>query len=154
MKEKLYRILAAAGGAAVSFLTGIPPVLGVLGAVMSRDYLTGLLCGWTGVSGKTPHGGLASGAAFNELMKKALILIVVLLAALLDQAVSMGAGVSFDAVTGATCLWFIAGEGISILENAVRMGVKVPAVLTRAHELMRTKEEDAKVRPESDQIPE
>ena len=26
MKEKLYRILAAAGGAAVSFLTGIPPV--------------------------------------------------------------------------------------------------------------------------------
>ena len=142
MKEKLYRILAAAGGAAVSFLTGIPPVLWVLVAVMSLDYVTGLICGWTGVSDKTPHGGLASGAAFRGLMKKALILIVVLLAALLDQAVSMGAGVSVGAVTGATCLWFIAGEGISILENAVRMGVKVPAVLTRALESMQPKDED------------
>lgn len=142
MKEKLCRVIAAAGGAAASFLTGVPPVLWVLVAVMSLDYVTGLLCGWTGVSDKTPHGGLDSGAAFKGLMKKALILIVVLLAALLDQAVSMGAGAPFDAVTGATCLWFIAGEGISILENAVRMGVRVPAVLTRALELMKTRGEN------------
>ena len=144
MKEKLYRILAAAGGAAVSFLTGIPPVLWVITdeALYWIPYLIGLICGWTGVSDKTPHGGLASGAAFRGLMKKALILIVVLLAALLDQAVSIGAGVSVGAVTGATCLWFIAGEGISILENAVRMGVKVPAALTRALESMQSKDED------------
>ena len=142
MKEKLCRALAAAGGAAVSFLTGMPAVLWVLVAVMSLDYATGLICGWSGVSDKTEHGRLASGAAFRGLMKKALILIVVLLAALLDRAVAMGGGVEFSAVTGATCLWFIAGEGISILENAVRMGVRIPAVLTRALESMQDQSGD------------
>ena len=142
MWKKIIEGLAALGGAVLSFFCGMPPIIWVLIAVMSLDYVTGLLCGWTEVSDKTPHGGLDSGAAFKGLMKKALILIVVLLAALLDQAVSMGAGAPFDAVTGATCLWFIAGEGISILENAVRMGVRVPAVLTRALELMKTRGEN------------
>ena len=53
-------------------------------------------------------------------MKRTLCL---LLAALLDQAVSTGAGIQFEAVMGATCLWFIASEGLSILENVAMMGV-------------------------------
>ena len=141
VKEKILQALAAIGGAIASFFCGIPPIMWVLVAVMSLDYVTGLMCGIMGVSEKTPHGHLASSEAFKGLMKKILIILVVCLAALLDHAVTLGAGVEFVAVTGATCLWFIASEGISILENVVRMGVPVPAILTRALELMKQRGE-------------
>ena len=140
--EKAVRALAAAGGAALSFFLGLPPVIWLLAAAMSLDCVTGLICGAMGVSDKTPHGCLASGEAFRGLMRKVLIILVVLLAALLDRTVAISADIEFTAVTGATCLWFIAGEGISVLENAVRMGVRVPAVLTRALETIKQQGED------------
>ncbi len=139
MKDKILQMLAAVGGAILSFFCGIPPIMWVLVAVMSLDYLTGIICGIMGVSEKTPHGHLDSSAAFRGLMKKVLIIIVVLLAALLDKAVAMGAGIEFAAVTGATCLWFIASEGISVLENVIKLGVPVPVILTKALELMKSK---------------
>ena len=66
-----------------------------------------------------------------------LILLVVLLAALLDRAVALGAGIEFAAVAGATCLWFIASEGMSVLENAAAMGIPIPKVLLQALELFK-----------------
>lgn len=141
MKEKVLQGLAAAAGAVVSFFSGLPPLIWVLLCVMSLDYITGIITGIMGKSNKTEHGGLSSSTAFMGLMKKALILIVVLVAALVDRAVTMGAGIEFAAVTGATCLWFIASEGMSIIENAATMGVKVPGVLLRALEIMHDKGE-------------
>ena len=87
----------------------------------------------------TENGYLESHAAFKGLLKKALILLVVLLAALLDRAVAIGAGIEFEAVAGATCLWFIASEGISVLENAAAMEIPIPAILLRMLELFRSK---------------
>ena len=72
-------------------------------------------------------------------MKKALILFVVLLAALIDHAVAISAEIEFAAVAGATCLWFIASEGMSILENAAEMGVPIPKIMTQALELFKGK---------------
>ena len=72
-------------------------------------------------------------------MKKALILLVVLLAALIDRAVALSADIEFAAVAGATCLWFIASEGMSILENAAAMGIPIPKILLQALELFRGK---------------
>ena len=106
---------------------------------MTIDYITGLICGAMGVSKKTETGYLASHAAVQGLLKKGLIILVVLLAALLDQAVSKGAGIQFEAVMGATCLWFIASEGLSILENVATMGVPVPKILLKLLEVMRAK---------------
>lgn len=40
---------------------------------------------------------------------------------------------------GATCLWFIASEGLSILENVASMGVPVPKILLKLLEVMRSK---------------
>lgn len=139
--KTITEVLAAIGGAIASFFTGLPPIMWVLIAVMTIDYITGILCGLMGKSQKTETGYLASHAAFLGLMKKALILLVVLLAALLDKAVSMGAGVEFEAVAGFTCLWFIASEGFSILENVASMGVPIPGILKQALELMRKKGE-------------
>ena len=131
------KISAAAAGAGISFFTGLPVIMWVLIGVMTLDYVTGLITGAMGVSNKTDGGRLSSRAAFMGLMRKVMVLLVVLLAVLLDLAVQTGAGVSFSAVTGATCMWFIASEGVSILENAALMGLPIPEVLTRALETMR-----------------
>ena len=137
--KTITEILAAIGGAIASFFTGLPAIIWILLAVMTIDYITGIICGLMGKSAKTENGGLSSSAAFRGLLKKMLIILVVLLAALLDKAVSVGAGVQFEAVAGFTCLWFIASEGFSILENVARMGVPVPKILLQALEIMKAK---------------
>ncbi len=137
--KRITELLAAAGGAIASFFVSMPPLVWILIAVMSIDYITGLITGAMGKSNKTENGYLESHAALTGLMKKGLIILVVLLAALLDQAVSAGAGIQFEAVMGATCLWFIASEGLSILENVAMMGVPVPAILLKLLEVMRAK---------------
>ena len=137
--KKVTEFLAAIGGAVASFFVQMPPLVWILIAVMTIDFVTGLICGAMGKSNKTENGYISSSQAFIGLMKKALILLVVLLAALLDKAVSSGAGITFDAVMGATCLWFIASEGLSILENVASMGVPVPKVLLNLLEIMRQK---------------
>ncbi len=137
--KKITEWLAAALGAVVSFFTGLPPIIWVLVAVMSLDYITGILCGAMGKSPKTETGGLSSRTAFIGLLKKVLILIVVGLAAMVDYAISMTAEIEFVAVTGACCLWFIASEGMSVLENAAAMGVPIPKILLQALELFKDK---------------
>lgn len=137
MKEKIIQALAAAAGAVASFFCGLPPILWVLLAVMTLDYLTGIICGIMGKSLKTEHGGLSSSTAFSGLLKKLLIIVIVALAYLLDHAVTLGVGVQFAAVSGATCLWFIASEGISVVENAAQMGVPIPKVMKQALEVMK-----------------
>lgn len=147
MKEKILQTLAAAAGAVASFFCGLPPILWVLLAVMTLDYITGLICGAMGRSPKTEHGGLSSGTAFAGLLKKLLIIAVVALSYLLDHAVTLGAGVQFAAVSGATCLWFIASEGVSVLENAAMMGVPIPKMLTQALEVMKGDNSKIKEKP-------
>ena len=137
--KKGAEILAAIGGAIASFFVTMPPLVWILIAVMTIDYITGLITGALGKSNKTENGYLESHAALKGLLKKSLIILVVLLAALLDQAVSAGAGIQFEAVMGATCLWFIASEGLSILENVALMGVPVPKILLKLLEVMRAK---------------
>ena len=137
MGEKILKAISAAAGAVASFFCGLPPILWVLLAVMTLDYLTGILCGIMGKSQKTEHGGLSSSTAFTGLLKKLLIIAIVSLAYLLDHAVTLNVGVQFAAVSGATCLWFIASEGISVVENAAQMGVPIPKALKQALEVMK-----------------
>ena len=137
--KKVFEILSAIGGAIASFFINMPPLVWILLAVMTMDFITGLICGAMGRSKKTENGYLASHAAFEGLMRKVLIIFVVLLAAALDFAVSKGAGIQFEAVMGATCLWFIASEGLSILENCASMGVPVPKILLKLLEIMKQK---------------
>ena len=135
--KHIHEFLAAIGGVILSFFTGMPPIIWVLVAVMTLDYVTGLLCGFLGKSPKTETGGLSSKTAFEGLLKKVLILIVVGLAALVDHAVTVSAGIEMAAVTGACSLWFVASEGLSIIENAAAMGVPIPQILLKALEIVR-----------------
>ncbi len=141
--DNLYKFAAAAAGAVISFFTGIPVIMWVLIAMMTLDYVTGLMTGMMGVSSKTEGGKLSSRAAFDGLMRKIMIFLVVILSVLVDLAVQYGAGVTFNAVTGATCLWFIASEGVSVLENAAELGVPIPGILRKALELLQDSSGDA-----------
>lgn len=145
MENSMYKTAAAAFGAVISFFSGMPPLLTALLGVMTLDYVTGLACGAMGVSKKTQSGGISSRAAMKGLLRKAAILLVVALAALVDFAVASGSGVTFSATTGAVCLWFIASEGVSVLENAAEMGVPVPGVLRRALDVLRGEADDAQM---------
>ena len=135
--KRVIEIISGLAGAAISFFVGLPPIIWILVAVESMDYITGLICGFMGVSPKTETGGLSSNAAFKGLLKKVLILLVVGLAALVDKAVGQIANIEIVAVTGATCLWFVASEGLSVLENAAAMGVPIPKILLNALEIIR-----------------
>lgn len=146
--KKIGELLAAAGGAVVSFFVQMPPLVWILIAVMTIDYVTGLIAAALGKSNKTETGYISSHAAFTGLMKKAGIIFVIFLAALLDMAVSKGAGIEFEATMGATCLWFIASEGFSVLENVAVMGVPVPKILLRVLEIMKEKGEVPDSKPE------
>ena len=137
--KRIAEWLSAAGGAVLAFFTGLPVIIWILIGVMSLDYLTGILCGCMGRSPKTETGGLSSKAAFEGLLKKVLILMVVGLAALVDMAISSAASIEMVAVTGACCLWFVASEGLSVLENAAAMGVPIPKALLKALEIVRKK---------------
>ena len=151
--KKVAEILAAIGGAVESFFTEMPPLVWILLAVMTMDFITGLICAAMGKSKKTENGYIASHAAFEGLMKKVLIIFVVLLAAALDFAVSKGAGIQFEAVMGATCLWFIASEGFSILENVASMGVPVPKILLKILEIMKSKGDGPEEKKEEEKKP-
>lgn len=148
MWKKIIEALAAAAGAVASFFCGLPPIIWILLAVITLDYVTGIVCGIMGKSPKTENGGLSSKEAFQGLLRKALILFVVLLAALLDRAVAVSADIEFAAVSGATCLWFIASEGMSILENAAAMGVPIPKILLNMLELFKSKGGDDEKPPD------
>ena len=153
MPKKLPEALASIGGAIASFFCGLPNLVTPLVAVMSLDYATGIITAIMGKSPKTENGGLSSKEAFQGLLRKAQVLMIVLLAALLDRAVSLSADIEFAAVSGATCLWFIASEGMSILENAAAMGVPIPKILMNMLELFKAKggdDEKPPDKPEAD----
>ena len=76
-----------------------------------------------GRSKKSDTGALSSKVGFIGLARKAMILGIVLLAAVLDRV--MGSA----ACTGAVTLFYIVNESLSILENAVLLGVPIPEKL-------------------------
>ena len=141
--EYIYKAAAAGAGAIISFFTGIPVIMWILVGMMTLDYVTGLITGALGVSNKTEGGKLSSRAAFEGLVKKGVVLLVVLLAVLIDLAIAESASITFNAVTGATCLWFIASEGVSVIENAAELGVPIPGILRKALEIIKDAGDDA-----------
>lgn len=135
IKNGVLAVLAAAGSVLAKQLGGWDAALKVLVGFMAADYITGLLVAavWH-KSSKTESGTLESGASFKGLLKKAVILMIVWMGALLDS-VTTGTTV----VRTAVCLFFIANEGLSILENTALMGVPYPARVKDMLEAMKTK---------------
>lgn len=133
--EKIIKILAALGGAGAGAFGGWDALLSVLVTMMTVDYVSGVLVAWMGKSVKTEYGGLSSKVGAQGLLKKGLMMLVVLIAALLDSA--MGAEQAI--CRNAACWFYIANEGLSLLENLAIAGVPFPE---RLKELLGQKKQE------------
>ncbi len=137
LKNMFLGALAVAGGALSNLLGGWDITLQALLCCMAVDYITGLIvAGVFHNSGKTRTGALESRAGFKGLCRKCAVLLLVFLAALVDRYT----GHSF--VRPAVCMFFIANEGLSILENIGLMGVPYPAFLENMLEALKKQGND------------
>ena len=134
-KNVLLGAAATVGSVLTAFFGGWDYALQTLIAVIAVDYLTGLACALIfRKSPKTANGAGSSDACFHGLVRKAGILLCVLLAVQVDR-VTNDSGLCRTAVI----LFFIGNEGLSIVENLGLMGVPMPAVLKNALEVLRKK---------------
>ena len=79
--EKTVKWFAAAAGAVAGLFMRMPIAVRLLVLLMGLDYLSGVGVALLGKSPKSEGGALSSRAGFAGLMRKAMILIVILLAA-------------------------------------------------------------------------
>lgn len=139
VKNGVLAMLAVVGSAVSSAFGGWDGFLQILIAMMVCDYITGILvAGVWKRSGKTKNGALSSSVGFKGIVKKCMILMLVCLAVMMDNA--MGVHVARTAV----CLFFIGNEGLSLLENIGLMGVPYPAFLKNALEQLKQRGDEGK----------
>lgn len=136
--DKILKMLAAIAGAVAGLFGEWNTMLTILVVAMTTDYISGWIVAWCGKSPKTENGGLSSKIGFIGIAKKAFIMILVLLATLLDRAIGGDTAVFQSSLV----LYYIANEGLSILENAALLGVRFPTKLKKALETMREQEDD------------
>ncbi len=128
--EKISTVIGVIG-------TGLTWILGtwdiaimVLLMFMALDYTLGL------IKGKI-HRNLNSKTGFKGLAKKSAIFVVLIVAVCLDRLIGNGTWVFRTLV----CYFYIANEGLSILENCSQIGIKVPVQIKDALEQLRDKDE-------------
>lgn len=115
-KKEVFNIITATIGTFLTWLFGAwDTALAVLIAFMVLDYVTGLLRG-------AINKELSSNVGFKGLARKMVILIVLIVAVALDRLSNTGTWVFRTLI----CYFYIANEGISILENSASLGLPVP----------------------------
>lgn len=136
--DKILKALAAVAGAVAGLFGEWTTALTILVVLMAIDYISGWIVAASGRSPKTENGGLSSKVGFIGIAKKGFIMLLVLLATMLDKAIGGGTTIFQSSIV----LYYIANEGLSILENAALMGVPFPGKIKRALETMREKEDE------------
>ena len=111
--------IAAFFGAAVSwFFGGANGFIYALIAFCIMDYITGILAAWEKCI-------LSSSTGFKGIAKKITIFILVGITNIIDRELLGHNAFLRDAVIS----FYLANEGLSILENAVLIGIPIPEVL-------------------------
>lgn len=139
--KTVIKIMTAIGGAIGGALGGWDSLLAVLVGMMVADYISGIIVAAMGKSQKTEYGGLSSKVGWIGLAKKGMMLLVVLIGTLLDGALELNNAMCRDAV----CWFYVANEGLSLVENLNLIGVPFP---TKIKELLGEKLEDDKEPPD------
>lgn len=120
-------IFTGIGGWLGYFLGGWDGLLYTLIAFVAIDYVTGVMCA---ISNHT----LSSEVGFKGICRKVLIFLLVGIGSILDAHV-IGSG---SVLRTAVIFFYISNEGVSILENAARLGLPVPekikVVLEQLHD--------------------
>ena len=106
-------------GLSAWFFGGLDALLKVLIAFAVVDYLTGLAVAWV-------NSTINSKISARGVVKKCLMLSLIGVAHLLDSILPGDTG----AIRMVVCTFYIATEGISIIENADKLGIPIPKALT------------------------
>lgn len=101
-----------------AYLFGGVKFLDLLIIAMVVDIFTGVARAWK-------EKRLRSRNAYFGYVRKIGIFGMIILANIIDQILSLNGAVAL-----ATVLFYIANEGLSIIENAAKLGIKIPSVIT------------------------
>lgn len=136
MKQFICTMIGAVGSGIAALFGGWDTGLVSLLIFMGLDYVSGLVvAGVFHKSNKTDTGSLESKAGWKGLCRKCMTLVFVLVAYRLDLVIET------NYIRDAVIIAFIANELISLVENAGLMGIPLPAVLTKAIDILQKKSE-------------
>ncbi len=127
MKE-LQFIFSAIGGAVGWYLGGMDGFMYALITFVVIDYITGLMVA-------VLEHKLSSEVGFKGIFKKVLIFILVGIGNMIDVHL-LGSG---SAIRTAIIFFYVSNEGISIVENAAKIGLPVPKKLLDVLEQIKSK---------------
>ena len=102
------------------FFGGLDGLLKVLLVLIVIDYFSGLSVAWLNRT-------ISSAVGFLGITKKCIMLTFVGIAHLLDTIIPDDGG----AIRSIVCLFYIANEGKSSIENADRLGIPIPHMLLK-----------------------
>lgn len=100
------------------FFGGLDGFFKVLLACAAADYITGIFRGGS-------EGKISSKIAFEGIKRKVTMFFFVGLANIIDKEMLNNSA----ALKTAVCLFYIGNEGISIVENAEKLGLPIPKFL-------------------------
>ena len=132
--SKLHTIqlfFTAFGAALGAFLGGVDGFLYTLIVFVVVDYVTGFLAA-------VAEKNLSSEVGFRGIAKKVVIFLLVGVANLIDVNV-LGQGA---VIRTAVIFFYLSNEGVSILENAGRLGLPIPKKLRAILEQLKDDDED------------
>lgn len=121
-------IIAGLGGVCTYIFGGWDTPLVVLFWFMGLDYITGLL-------GAIAQHKLDSKVSYKGITKKLSILIIITIAVLLDRLINDNVWV----FRTFACYFYIANEGLSIVENVGKTGAPFPQKLINVLEQLKKK---------------
>ncbi|MCP3764084.1 phage holin family protein [Domibacillus sp. A3M-37] len=134
--DTLYNTIVGGGLSALAYLVGgMDQLFNALVIMMITDYVTGIMIA---IDNKT----LSSAIGFKGLMKKAAMMLAVVVAVQMDNI--SGTGGQF--MRNTMIMFLIGMEGISFIENLGHLGVKVPKQISSVFAQLK-EENETKVAP-------
>ncbi len=132
VKNFLLATFAGIGSVFSEWLGGWDVFLKTLVIFMIVDYVTGIAVAFVfHKSDKTDSGGASSKECYKGIVKKMCIL------ALVGVSVSVDNLAGSNYIRSATIFFFLGNEGLSIIENIGLMGMKYPAFIKKALEVIK-----------------
>lgn len=129
--NELLGIITATIGGVLGWIWGeITPLFLALIAFMVIDYISG-------VAAAAIRRELSSAVGFKGIVKKIVVLLLIGVAHILDLHVLGSAPVLQSAIT----MFFLANEGISLVENAAGLGIPIPKKLVSVLKQLKMKAE-------------
>lgn len=132
---KYFKTMIAIIGTLFTWLLGTwdTPIC-ILVLFMVLDYITGFIRGYI-------NKVLSSDVGLKGIARKAIIFIVLIVAVALDRLLNTGTWLFRSLI----CYFYIANEGLSLLENCASLGVPIPSKILESLEQLKNGEKKEKI---------